>query len=100
MDSEAVLRHLLTRTPSEFFHSPMLAFELTCFCRDNLPLFGRNLDILKRSFPNLFKARVVVLGQSRGPGGGCIGRRVNRGAAWGSVRHMETAPTPGGRALC
>ncbi|XP_078295938.1 AP-5 complex subunit zeta-1 isoform X1 [Panthera onca] len=55
VDSEAILRHLLTRTPSEFFHSPMLAFELTCFCRDNLPLFGRNLDILKRSFPNLFK---------------------------------------------
>lgn len=70
MDSEAILRHLLTRTPSEFFHSPMLAFELTCFCRDNLPLFGRNLDILKRSFPNLFKARVVVLGQSRGLGAG------------------------------
>ncbi|GAB5582649.1 AP-5 complex subunit zeta-1 isoform X2 [Prionailurus iriomotensis] len=55
VDSEAILRHLLTRIPSEFFHSPMLAFELTCFCRDNLPLFGRNLDILKRSFPNLFK---------------------------------------------
>ncbi|XP_025778947.1 AP-5 complex subunit zeta-1 [Puma concolor] len=61
VDSEAILRHLLTRTPSEFFHSPMLAFELTCFCRDNLPLFGRNLDILKRSFPNLFK--MVTSGQ-------------------------------------
>ncbi|XP_039082105.1 AP-5 complex subunit zeta-1 isoform X1 [Hyaena hyaena] len=55
VDSEALLQHLLNRTPCELFHSPLLAFELVCFCRDNLPLFGRNLDILKRSFPNLLK---------------------------------------------
>ncbi|XP_016069113.1 PREDICTED: AP-5 complex subunit zeta-1-like [Miniopterus natalensis] len=55
VDSEAVCQHLFTRVPSEHFHSPMLAFEFMQFCRDNLPLFGRSLGILKSSFPNLFK---------------------------------------------
>ncbi|XP_013969797.1 AP-5 complex subunit zeta-1 isoform X2 [Canis lupus familiaris] len=55
VDSEAILQHLFTRIPCELFHSPMLAFEFVCFCRDSLPVFGRNLDILRRSFPNLFK---------------------------------------------
>ncbi|XP_064449435.1 AP-5 complex subunit zeta-1 isoform X6 [Mirounga angustirostris] len=55
VDSEAILQHLFTRVPCELFHSPMLAFEFVRFCGDSLPLFGRNLDILKRSFPNLFK---------------------------------------------
>lgn len=61
MDSEAILQHLFTRIPCELFHSPMLAFEFVCFCRDSLPVFGRNLDILRRSFPNLFKACSGVL---------------------------------------
>lgn len=74
MDSEAILRHLLTRTPCELFHSPVLAFELVCFCRDHLPLFGRNLDILRRSFPSLLKARSIVLGQSGKGGPGVQGR--------------------------
>ncbi|XP_058425360.1 AP-5 complex subunit zeta-1 isoform X1 [Diceros bicornis minor] len=55
VDSEAVYQHLFTRVPAELFHSPMLAFEFVQFCRDNLPLFGRSLGILKLSFPNLFK---------------------------------------------
>ncbi|KAI5257831.1 Ap-5 Complex Subunit Zeta-1 [Manis pentadactyla] len=55
VDSEAIYQHLFTRIPSELFHSPMLAFEFIQFCRDNLPLFGRNCGILKLSFPNLFK---------------------------------------------
>lgn len=62
MDSEAVCQHLFTRTPSDLFHSPMLAFEFLQFCRDNLPLLGRNLGVLKLSFPNLFKARSLVPG--------------------------------------
>lgn len=55
VDTEAIYQHLFTRIPSELFHSPMLAFEFVQFCRDNLPLFGRSLGILKLSFPNLFK---------------------------------------------
>ncbi|XP_019493154.1 PREDICTED: AP-5 complex subunit zeta-1 isoform X3 [Hipposideros armiger] len=55
VDSEAVCQHLFTRTPSELFHSPTLAFEFVQFCRDNLPLFGRNLGVLRLSFPSLFK---------------------------------------------
>ncbi|XP_066129554.1 AP-5 complex subunit zeta-1 isoform X1 [Saccopteryx bilineata] len=55
LDSEAVCQHVFTRLPSEFFHHPVLAFEFVQFCRDSLPLFGRNLGILKLSFPNLFK---------------------------------------------
>lgn len=55
VDAEAVCQHAFTRIPSEFFHSPTLAFEFVRFCRDNLPLFGRNLSILRLSFPNLFK---------------------------------------------
>lgn len=68
MDSEAILQHLFTRIPCELFHSPTLAFEFVRFCGDSLPLFGRNLDILKQSFPNLFKARSVVLGPVGGGG--------------------------------
>ncbi|XP_070636379.1 AP-5 complex subunit zeta-1 isoform X8 [Bos indicus] len=34
---------------------PMLAFEFVQFCRDHLVLFGSNLDLLRTSFPNLFK---------------------------------------------
>ncbi|KAM5301947.1 AP-5 complex subunit zeta-1 [Glossophaga mutica] len=55
VDAEAICQHAFTRIPSEFFHSPTLAFEFVQFCRDHLPLFGRNLGILKLSFPNLFK---------------------------------------------
>lgn len=68
MDAEAICQHLFTRIPSEFFHSPTLAFEFVQFCRDNLPLFGRNLGILKLSFPNLFKAGSLVPGPERGLG--------------------------------
>lgn len=68
MDSEAIFQHLFTRVPCELFHSPTLAFEFVRFCGDSLPLFGRNLDILKQSFPNLFKARLVVLGPVGGGG--------------------------------
>lgn len=56
VDSEAIYQHLFTRLPSERFHSAMLAFEVTRFCRDNLPLFDPHLlSLLKLSFPNLFK---------------------------------------------
>ncbi|XP_057384383.1 AP-5 complex subunit zeta-1 isoform X3 [Balaenoptera acutorostrata] len=55
VDAEAVYQHLFTRIPAEHFHSPMLAFEFVQFCRDSLPLFGRNLGVLRTSFPNLFK---------------------------------------------
>lgn len=112
MDSEAILQHLFSRVPCELFHSPMLAFEFICFCRDSLPLFGRNLDILKQSFPNLFKARSGILGPERGvaPGWGGVqcpplvlppGRRpemlLSEGQGWpqGSMRHVGTAPPPG-----
>jgi len=56
VDADAVCQHLFTRIPSEHFHSPMLAFEFVQFCRDHLVLFGSNLDLLRTSFPNLFKA--------------------------------------------
>lgn len=56
VDADAVYQHLFTRIPSEHFHSPMLAFEFVQFCRDPLLLLGSNLDLLKTSFPNLFKA--------------------------------------------
>ncbi|XP_057604861.1 AP-5 complex subunit zeta-1 [Hippopotamus amphibius kiboko] len=55
VDADAVYQHLFSRVPSEHFHSPVLAFEFVQFCRDSLPLFGRNLGILRMSFPNLFK---------------------------------------------
>ncbi|XP_070316591.1 AP-5 complex subunit zeta-1 isoform X1 [Odocoileus virginianus] len=55
VDADAVYQHLFTRIPSEHFHSPMLAFEFIQFCRDPLLLLGSNLDLLKTSFPNLFK---------------------------------------------
>nr|XP_058893311.1 AP-5 complex subunit zeta-1 isoform X3 [Kogia breviceps] len=55
VDAEAVYQHLFTRIPAEHFHSPMLAFEFIQFCRDSLPLLGRNLGVLRTSFPNLFK---------------------------------------------
>ncbi|XP_036097290.1 AP-5 complex subunit zeta-1 isoform X2 [Molossus molossus] len=55
VDSEAVHQHVFTRVPAEHFHSPVLAFELVQFCRDSLPLLGRNLGVLRLSFPNLFK---------------------------------------------
>ncbi|MXQ94040.1 hypothetical protein E5288_WYG008553 [Bos mutus] len=58
VDADAVCQHLFTRIPSEHFHSPMLAFEFVQFCRDHLVLFGSNLDLLRTSFPNLFKASV------------------------------------------
>lgn len=93
MDSEAVLRHLFTRVPGELFHSPTLAFEFVRFCGDSLPLFGRNLDILKQSFPNLFKARSVVLGPVGGGGysAPCSCSRLApvaslQGAAWDAGR--------------
>lgn len=69
MDSDAIYQHLFTRLPSERFYSTTLAFEVTRFCRDNLPLFDPHLlGLLKLSFPNLFKVRVVVLWDS-GRGG-------------------------------
>ncbi|XP_036681935.1 AP-5 complex subunit zeta-1 isoform X2 [Balaenoptera musculus] len=55
VDADAVYQHLFSRIPAEHFHSPMLAFEFVQFCRDSLPLFGRNLGVLRTSFPNLFK---------------------------------------------
>ncbi|XP_055266364.1 AP-5 complex subunit zeta-1 isoform X1 [Moschus berezovskii] len=55
VDADAVCQHLFTRIPSEHFHSPMLAFEFVQFCRDHLLLFGSNLDLLRTSFPSLFK---------------------------------------------
>ncbi|XP_054946535.1 AP-5 complex subunit zeta-1 isoform X2 [Physeter macrocephalus] len=55
VDAEAVYQHLFTGIPAEHFHSPMLAFEFVQFCRDSLPLLGRNLGVLRTSFPNLFK---------------------------------------------
>ncbi|XP_013008190.2 AP-5 complex subunit zeta-1 isoform X1 [Cavia porcellus] len=56
VDSDAIYQHLFTRLPSERFYSTTLAFEVTRFCRDNLPLFDPHLlGLLKLSFPNLFK---------------------------------------------
>lgn len=92
MDSEAVCQHLFTRTPSELFHSPTLAFEFVQFCRDNLPQFGRNLRVLRLSFPNLFKAR------SRVPEQGCTespGSPFCRGAL-GRVLAVTTGLGAGG----
>ncbi|KAB1263339.1 AP-5 complex subunit zeta-1 [Camelus dromedarius] len=65
--AEAVYQHLFTRLPSDHFHSPMLAFEFIQFCRDSLPLFGRNLGILRMSFPNLFKACSAFLAWNSPP---------------------------------
>lgn len=72
VDAEAACQHLFARTPSELFHSPLLAFELIRFCRDNLPLFSRNLGVLKLSFPNLFKACSPDPGPESGLG--CLDR--------------------------
>ncbi|XP_055454582.1 AP-5 complex subunit zeta-1 [Psammomys obesus] len=56
MDAEAVYQHLLSRLPSERFHNPTLAFEVTHFCTHNLALFDPNfLSLLRMSFPSLFK---------------------------------------------
>ncbi|KAK2506565.1 hypothetical protein MC885_014868, partial [Smutsia gigantea] len=54
--TQAIYQHLFTRIPSKVFHSPMLAFEFIHFCKDSLPLFGRNRGILRLSFPNLCKS--------------------------------------------
>ncbi|KAK2496348.1 hypothetical protein MC885_010177 [Smutsia gigantea] len=56
MWTQAIYQHLFTRIPSKLFHSPMLAFEFIHFCKDSLPLFGRNRGILRLSFPNLCKS--------------------------------------------
>lgn len=102
MDSEAACQHLFTRTPSELFHSPLLAFEFIRFCRDNLPLFGRNLGVLKSSFPNLFKARSPDPGPESGagvPGQGCtgsLGPPLHHGAS-GHVPTVTTGLGAGGR---
>ncbi|KAK1343612.1 hypothetical protein QTO34_016392 [Cnephaeus nilssonii] len=56
LDAEAVCQHVFSRVPAEHFHSPVLAFEFVQFCRDSLPLLGRNLSLLRRSFPGLLKA--------------------------------------------
>eukprot|EP00069_Balaena_mysticetus_P020412 bmy_12844T0 len=88
VDAEAVYQHLFTRIPAEHFHSPMLAFEFIQFCRDSLPLFGRNLGILRTSFPNLFKARSVIHEPEQGLGGlgraGPLGQCPGMG--WGGGR--------------
>ncbi|XP_054574217.1 AP-5 complex subunit zeta-1 [Eptesicus fuscus] len=55
LDAEAVCQHVFSRVPAEHFHSPMLAFEFVQFCRHSLPLLGRNLSLLRRSFPSLLK---------------------------------------------
>ncbi|XP_025867136.1 AP-5 complex subunit zeta-1 isoform X1 [Vulpes vulpes] len=90
VDSEAILQHLFTRIPCELFHSPMLAFEFVCFCRDSLPVFGRNLDILRRSFPNLFKACSGVLRPDSWPGTAQPSPR----SSWHSCHHWWTRPRP------
>ena len=96
MDAEAVYQHLFTRIPAEHFHSPMLAFEFVQFCRDSLPLFGRNLGVLRTSFPNLFKARSVIPEPEQGLGGlGCagpLGQCPGMGWGWGAP-----VPVPSGR---
>ncbi|KAK2499195.1 hypothetical protein MC885_007088 [Smutsia gigantea] len=60
---QAIFQHLFTRIPSKLFHSPVLAFEFIHFCKDSLPLFGRNHGILRLSFPNLCKSCFASLGQ-------------------------------------
>nr|XP_044999900.1 AP-5 complex subunit zeta-1 isoform X2 [Jaculus jaculus] len=56
VDSDTVYQHLLTRLPSEHFHSPVLAVEVLRFCTSNLALFDSHfLRLLKSCFPNLFK---------------------------------------------
>ncbi|KAK2498579.1 hypothetical protein MC885_013020, partial [Smutsia gigantea] len=69
--TQAIFQHLFTRIPSKLFHSPRLAFEFIHFCKDSLPLFGRNHGFLRLSFPNLCKSCSASLGQwgAGGPGG-------------------------------
>lgn len=67
LDAEAVCQHVFSRVPAEHFHSPVLAFEFVQFCRDSLPLLGRNLSLLRRSFPGLLKARAGRGGVSQAP---------------------------------
>lgn len=101
MDADAVCEHLFTRIPSEHFHSPMLGFEFVQFCRDHLLLFGSNLDLLRTSFPNLFKARELGLWGSGHP---CsrwpvpLGRCARAGRAHGVG--SELASPLGGCAPC
>ncbi|TEA41302.1 hypothetical protein DBR06_SOUSAS9810116, partial [Sousa chinensis] len=97
VDAEAVYQHLFTRIPAEHFHSPMLAFEFVQFCRDSLPLFGRNLGILRTSFPNLFKACLVIHEPEQGLGGlGCAGPLGQcPGMGWGRPCPQEGEVGPG-----
>lgn len=57
MDAEAVYKRLFTKVPAQLFHSPMLAYEFTQFCRHNVHLFSEDLGIFRKSTPNLFKVR-------------------------------------------
>ncbi|KAK2492211.1 hypothetical protein MC885_003390, partial [Smutsia gigantea] len=61
--TQAIFQHLFTRIPSKLFHIPMLAFGFIHFCKDSLPLFGRNRGILRLRFPSLCKSCSTCLGQ-------------------------------------
>lgn len=62
MDAEAIYRQLLGSLPSERFHSPTLAFEVTHVCTHSLALSDPHfLGLLRTSFPSLFKACVGVI---------------------------------------
>ncbi|XP_066496605.1 AP-5 complex subunit zeta-1 [Tiliqua scincoides] len=55
VDAKAIYKHLFTKVPAQLFHSPMLAYEFTQFCRHNIRLFAEDLGIFRQSTPNLFK---------------------------------------------
>lgn len=83
MDAEAVYRQLLGSLPSERFHSPALAFEVTHFCTHNLALSDPHfLSLLRLSFPSLFKACVGFIGVS----GWAQGFPLPLISVWGVVR--------------
>ena len=91
VDADAVCQHLFSRVPSEHFHSAMLAFEFVQFCRDHLVLFSSNLDLLRTSFPNLFKARELG---PWGSGDPCLYERQHKGCAQGTARSSSPYQHP------